>query len=89
MVAILDSSVNCVCMWSTKKLTVSAYCVAVNCNNSQTTPGITLKGIISQFSVSFNGNYVKNQPNLGLVLYQVHLQPSSSIEGTDSLKISV
>ena len=28
-------------MWSTKKLTMPAYCVAANCNNSQTTPGIT------------------------------------------------
>ena len=41
-VAILDSSVNCACVWSTKKLTMSAYCVAANCNNSQTTPGITM-----------------------------------------------
>ena len=38
----LDSSVNCVCMWSTKKLTMPAYFVAANCNNSQTTPGITM-----------------------------------------------
>ena len=38
----LDSSVNCVCVWLTKKLTVPAYCVAANCNNSQTTPGITM-----------------------------------------------
>ena len=42
MVAMLDSSVNCVCVWSTKKLTKPAYCVAVNCNNSQMTPGITM-----------------------------------------------
>ena len=41
-VAILYSSVNCACVWSTKKLTMPAYCVAVNCNNSQTTPGITI-----------------------------------------------
>ena len=41
-VAILDSSVNCVCVWSTKKLTLPAYCVAANCNNSQTTPGLTM-----------------------------------------------
>ena len=41
-VAILDSSVNCVYVWSTKKLTMPAYCVAANCNNSQTTPGITM-----------------------------------------------
>ena len=41
-VAILDSSVNCVCVWSTKHLTMPAYCVAANCNNSQTTPGITM-----------------------------------------------
>ena len=41
-VAILNSSVNYVCMWSTKKLTMPAYCVAANCNNSQTTPGITM-----------------------------------------------
>ena len=41
-VAILDSSVNCVCVGSTKKLTMPAYCVAANCNNSQTTPGITM-----------------------------------------------
>ena len=37
-----DSSVNCVCVWSTEKLTMPAYCVAANCNNSQTTPGITM-----------------------------------------------
>ena len=36
-VAILDSSVNCVCVWSTKKLTMPA----ANCNNSQMIPGIT------------------------------------------------
>ena len=41
-VAILDSSVNCVCVLSAKKLTMPAYCVAANCNNSQTTPGITM-----------------------------------------------
>ena len=41
-VAILDSSVNCVCVWSTKKLIMPACCVAANCNNSQTTPGITM-----------------------------------------------
>ena len=38
----LDSSVNCVCVWSTKKLPMPAYCVAANCNNSQTIPGITM-----------------------------------------------
>ena len=42
----LDSSVNCVCMWSTKKLTMLAYCVAANCNNSQTTPGITMHELL-------------------------------------------
>ena len=31
-----------VCVWSTKKLTMPAYCVAANCNNLQTTPGITM-----------------------------------------------
>ena len=41
-VAILDSSVHCVRVWSTKMLTMPAYCVAANCNNSQTTPGITM-----------------------------------------------
>ena len=41
-VALLGSSVNCVCVWSTKKLTMPAYCVATNCNNSQMTPGITM-----------------------------------------------
>ena len=41
-VAMSDSSVNCVCVWSTKKLTMPAYCVAVNCNNLQMTPGITM-----------------------------------------------
>ena len=40
-VAMLDSSVNCVWVWSTKKLTMPAYCVAANCNNSRMTPGIT------------------------------------------------
>ena len=38
----LDSSVNCVCVWSTKKLTMPVYCVAANCNNSQMTPVITM-----------------------------------------------
>ena len=41
-VAILNSSVNCVCVWSPKKLTMAAYCVAANCNNLQTTLGITM-----------------------------------------------
>ena len=41
-VAILDSSVNCACVWSTKKLTMPAYCVAANCSNSQMTPGRTM-----------------------------------------------
>ena len=41
-VAILDFSVNCVCVQSTKKLTMPAYCVDANSNNSQTTPGITM-----------------------------------------------
>ena len=45
-VAILDSSVNCVCVWSTKKLTMLAYCVAANCNNSQMTPGITMHELL-------------------------------------------
>ena len=45
-VAILDSSVNCVCVWLTKKLTKPAYCVAANCNNSQTTPGITMHELL-------------------------------------------
>ena len=42
MVAILDSSVSCVGVWSTKKLTVPANCVASNCNNLQMTQGITM-----------------------------------------------
>ena len=42
VVAILYSSVNCVCVWSTKKLTMPAYCVAAICNNLQTTTGITM-----------------------------------------------
>ena len=41
-VAILDSSVNCVCVWSTKTLTMPAYCVAADCNNSQMTLGIKM-----------------------------------------------
>ena len=44
--AILDSSVNCVCVWLTKKLTMPAYCVAANCNNLQTTPGITMHELL-------------------------------------------
>ena len=42
----LDSSVNCVCVWSTKKLTMPAYCVALNRNNSQMTPGITMHELL-------------------------------------------
>ena len=45
-VAMLDSSVNCVCVWSTKKLTMLAYCVALNRNNSQMTPGITMHELL-------------------------------------------
>ena len=45
-VAMLDSSVNCVCVWSTKKLTMPAYCVALNRNNSQMTPGITMHELL-------------------------------------------
>ena len=45
-IAILNSSVNCVCVWSTKKLTMPAYCVAANCNNSQTIPGITMHELL-------------------------------------------
>ena len=45
-VAILDSSVNCLDVWSTKKLTMPAYCVAAICNNSQTTPGITMHELL-------------------------------------------
>ena len=41
-VAVLDCSVNCACVWSTKKSTMLAYHAATNCNNSQTTPGITM-----------------------------------------------
>ena len=33
-------------MWSTKKLTMPAYCVAANCNNLQTTPGITIHELL-------------------------------------------
>ena len=36
----------CVCVWSTKKLTMLAYCVAANCNNSQMTPGITMHELL-------------------------------------------
>ena len=45
-VAILDSPVNCVCVWSTKKLTMPAYYVAVNCNNLQMTPSITMHKLL-------------------------------------------
>ena len=46
-VAILDSSVNCGSVWSTKKkLTMPAYCVVANSNNSQTTPGITMHELL-------------------------------------------
>ena len=45
-VAMLNSSVNCVCVWSTKKLTMPAYCDAANCNNSQTTPGIIMHELL-------------------------------------------
>ena len=42
-VDILDSSVNCVCVWSTKTLTMPTLLfLPANCNNSQTTPGITM-----------------------------------------------
>ena len=42
----LDSSVNCVWVWLTKKLTMPASCVAMNCNNSQTTSGITMHELL-------------------------------------------
>ena len=34
--------IECVCVWSTKTLTMPAYCVAANCNNSQATQIITM-----------------------------------------------
>ena len=34
--------IECVCVWSTKALTMPAYCVAANCNNSQATQSITV-----------------------------------------------
>ena len=34
--------IECVCVWSTKALTMPAYCVAANCNNSQATQSITM-----------------------------------------------
>ena len=40
-VAILDFSKLCMRVVD-KKLTMPAYCVAANCNNAQTTPGITM-----------------------------------------------
>ena len=43
VVAILDSSVNCVCVWLT---VMPAYCVAANWNNSQMTPGITMHELL-------------------------------------------
>ena len=46
VVAMLDSSVNCICVWSTKKLTMPAYCVAANCNNLQMTPGTTMHELL-------------------------------------------
>ena len=57
-VAILDSSVNCVCMWSTKKLTMLAYCVAANCNNSQTTPSITMQEF-PRNQITVRGKWIK------------------------------
>ena len=50
VVAILDSSVNCVCVWSTKKLTMPAYFVAPNCNNLQTTPGTTMHELLHNWT---------------------------------------
>ena len=56
----LDSSVNCVCVWSIKKkkLTMPAYCVAANCNNSQTTPGITMHELGQSISFVFGARVV-------------------------------
>ena len=72
-VAILDSSVNCVCVWSTKKLTMPAYCVAANCNNSQTTPGITMhncsRAIDPQWGES--GLSLYNSDKLTFLLYRI------------------
>ena len=34
--------IECVCVWLTKALTMLAYCIAANCNNSQATQSITM-----------------------------------------------
>ena len=34
--------IECVCVWSTKRSTMPAYCIAANCNNSQATQSITM-----------------------------------------------
>ena len=41
-VAILDCSLNVYACGQQKALTMSAYCVAANCNNSQATQSITM-----------------------------------------------
>ena len=65
----LDSSVNCVCVWSTKKLTMLAYCVAANCKNSQTTTGITARAINLQWGESGLNLYSPN--NLTFLLCRI------------------
>ena len=42
MVAILDCSLNVYACGQQKALTMLAYCVAANCNNSQATQSITM-----------------------------------------------
>ena len=42
MVAILDCSLNVYACGRQKVLTIPAYCIAANCNNSQATQSITM-----------------------------------------------
>ena len=75
-VSILVSSVNCVCMWSTKKLTMPAYCVFANCNNLQTTPGITMHKLLRNWP-AVRWKWIKfiqfKQADFLAVLHHAHL----------------
>ena len=73
-VAILDSSVNCVCVWLTKKLTMLAYCVAANCKNLQMTPGIAMHELPRNWpAVSESGLNLYNSNELTFLLR--HIMP--------------
>ena len=73
VVAILDCSLNVYACGRQKALTMPAYCVAANCNNSQATQSITMHEFPqNQPAVRGNGSNLYSSNELTLMLCLSH-----------------